>query len=136
VSVAAAGLVKSYYESPSQKLVPLRQVVAAIPAGAPVAELDVPYSYLFFKLNRPVVFAHNLDELRGFLAGVGTRCLIVKAEQVARVSELSAGELHTVGTWGAGRRQLTVLATVPSAPSGAGASEPESARRVDAPDAQ
>jgi hypothetical protein len=119
LSVALVPLPTRYYLRPSEETLALRQIWAAIPHDAPVAEYGMGYEYLYLKMNRPVLFAQKLDDLRDFLKGPGPRYLFTRMADLEEIRRLAARPLREVGTWRLDRRTAILLATEP-APSPAG----------------
>ncbi|HUT34242.1 MAG TPA: hypothetical protein VNE39_12225 [Planctomycetota bacterium] len=88
-----------YAAKPSRDVLAARELVRAIPEGAPVAAYALEDEHLYFKLNRAVVFARSPEEVRSFLDAPGPRCLITHAEQAATVRRLTARPLRQLLAW-------------------------------------
>ena len=112
VAVAAFPLLTRYVIERPQGLSGLHRIAESIPAGAPLADYDAREEYLCFKLNRPIVFAQNKEDVRKFLHKEGSLYIILRPESVKEVQGLTEKPLREVGTWNVGRKsEVTVLTT-------------------------
>jgi len=105
-------LVVRGFGAPLEEILGARQIVAHIPSGAPVAGYRVGDEYLYFKLNRPALFARTPEDLVLFLDEFREsepRYLIVRTEDVDQILLLAPRPLLKVGTWKVDGCTATVL---------------------------
>jgi len=88
-----------YVAKPSRDVLAARELVRAIPPGAPLAAYGLEDEHLYFKLNRAVLFARTPEELKAFLDAPGPRYLVTKADQAAEVRCLTARPLRQLLAW-------------------------------------
>ena len=120
LNIFASSLLVPHYLKPSDELLPLRQIAEMIPRSSPLASYRVKEAYVHVKLNRPVVFAQNEEDLRQFLGGPGARYIIMDGKQVEAVAELSSRPLSEVFVARYDGREVAVLRTEPTGAARAG----------------
>ena len=120
VTVALRPVCVRQYWTPSSEAVALRDVARQIPRDAPVAAYQARYEYLYFKMDRPVVFAQNAEELRAFLAAPGRRYVVVKAKHARDVTRAASRPLRTIGSWRLRRSTVVLLCAEPFQEAGRG----------------
>ena len=115
LGAAASPLSARYATKIPEKIAALRQIAEAILPGVPVAEHHFEHEYLYFLMNRPVLFAQSLEALRPFLETPGPRYIIVDATESEAVRRLTPRPLREVGAWSFGESTVVVLSTEPAA---------------------
>ncbi len=115
VTVTAHPLATHFYLKPLD-LGAITEIARAIPKDAPVGECNVRDELLYLKMNRRVVFLHDLAELRAFLDEPGERYLIARVGDIPFLARMSTRPIRQVGRWplgGKGGIVATVLAIAP-----------------------
>jgi 4-amino-4-deoxy-L-arabinose transferase-like glycosyltransferase len=100
--VASAGLHPMLSEGVFQMVKKHEQMIEiaqTIPREGQVAAYDVHHEFLYFQLNRPVVFAQGLDDLGKFLEGDGIRYVITQEYHAQDVVGLAPRPIFAIHTW-------------------------------------
>jgi 4-amino-4-deoxy-L-arabinose transferase-like glycosyltransferase len=88
-----------YYREMPREIAQEVEIARSVPSDGRVAGYDVRHEFIFFTLNRPVFFAAQPEDLKGFLQGDDVRYVITLDEHVDEVKGQTRRPLRVLKTW-------------------------------------
>ncbi len=116
LAVAATPVIRGYLEKRPPKIAVSEQIAAAIPQGATIGAFDVSDEYLFFKLNRDVMFLLSDDSVARFVNAPGVRRLLIDTARAEKIRPLLKRPWQEEEHWQTGDKlegAISMLVTSP-----------------------